>query len=287
MSRIRSIKPEWPEDKKLQAAGDAARVLSAALITMADDHGRLCVSIGKLAGHVWTLELESAPGPTLAKTKEALGLLVGMGFVRAYQVGKETYLQITKWTDHQKVDHPAPSRLPTPPPIPEYTEDDSGIRETLPKSSRGRREVLAPDLGSGIRDLGPRTEDSSDALASEPPSGFVKFLGSTWPDVRRPSEFEKACREAYPNVDLLAEAKKARAWEVANRTKKAHAPFLHRWFAKAQDQPASRGDVGRAGYGAPKTPPQYHEKARIKTADELEAMAQESIRLQRQAEERR
>ena len=38
--RIRTIKPEWLEDERLALASPPARVMSVALICMADDFGR-------------------------------------------------------------------------------------------------------------------------------------------------------------------------------------------------------------------------------------------------------
>ena len=70
-------------------------------------------------------------------------------------------------------------------------------------------------------------------------SSLVQYLVETWKDIKDPIEFEKVSRAAYPKVDLLAEAKKARAWEVSKpeRTKIKHKPFLNGWWARQQDKP--------------------------------------------------
>jgi hypothetical protein len=80
--------------------------------------------------------------------------------------------------------------------------------------------------------------------ASTPPlipvdaSPFVRFLAETYPDIRDPSAFEKAQAAANPGVDLLAEARKAFAWETADSTRRKHkhGPFLARWFSRQQDR---------------------------------------------------
>ncbi len=52
---------------------------------------------------------------------------------------------------------------------------------------------------------------------------------------------------AFPGVDLMAEIRKAHAWEASNpaRSKKDRKAFLNRWLSKAQDQRG--GQDGRHG----------------------------------------
>jgi hypothetical protein len=68
---------------------------------------------------------------------------------------------------------------------------------------------------------------------------------------------EKLCRrwptllpewkKAYPGVDVLAEVRKAHAWELANpnRIKKDRPRFLNTWLSRAQDQPRQPAPVSR------------------------------------------
>lgn len=46
---------------------------------------------------------------------------------------------------------------------------------------------------------------------------------------------------AFPSVDILAELRKAHAWQSAKQPKVNQRAFLHRWLAKAQDR-ARPGD---------------------------------------------
>ena len=116
--RIRSIKPEWLEDELMAAASDEARVLSVALILMADDHGRGRASTASLAAGAWRYELERDDGAnareTLAKTSRAFRELVEMRFVVAYDVERQRYYEIRNWSKHQKVDKPSKPRVPAP-----------------------------------------------------------------------------------------------------------------------------------------------------------------------------
>ena len=58
------------------------------------------------------------------------------------------------------------------------------------------------------------------------------------------ARFICAMRAAYPGVDLLAETRRALAWEVANptqaKTAKGHSRFLRNWYERAQNQPGGR-----------------------------------------------
>jgi hypothetical protein len=69
------------------------------------------------------------------------------------------------------------------------------------------------------------------------------WLAETYPDVPDPDGFARAQAEANPGVDLLAQAKRARAWEIANpeKRKHRHARFLSNWFARQQDGPPRNG----------------------------------------------
>ena len=51
--RIRTLKPEWLENESLGGCSDAARVLSAGLVLLADDFGNGRGAPGFLAGQVW------------------------------------------------------------------------------------------------------------------------------------------------------------------------------------------------------------------------------------------
>lgn len=90
-----------------------------------------------------------------------------------------------------------------------------------------------------------------------PPSEFVAYLLAEWQEAedvpkKAPgtlAEIEKGWRAAYPAVDLLAEAKKARAWQLgdtARRRKPRALRFLAGWFGRTQQGAATQsGTPGR------------------------------------------
>ncbi len=122
--RIRSIKPEWLEDEKLLRAGSHARVLSVALLLLADDYGRGRFIEEKMGPEVFTFE----PNP-LEIFREAFARLSDMGFSRVYTVRGQRYFAILNWSKHQKVDHPGKPRVPEP--LGEFERYSRESRESL------------------------------------------------------------------------------------------------------------------------------------------------------------
>jgi hypothetical protein len=107
----------------------------------------------------------------------------------------------------------------------------------------GNVPVTSPDVtGSvpGKREM-ERERESTTLIRdlTRPITPLVAFLRDTYPDIRDPWKCEAAWTKAYPGVDLLAEAIRAKAWEVSSpkRAKKNHASFLNRWFSNATPAP--------------------------------------------------
>lgn len=162
--RIRTLKPEWLDDERLASASDAARLLSAGLVLLADDHGNGRANVAWISRQVWPYAPDST---TLAKAKAALAELVKIDFVRIYVVDGQTYFHIRNWAKHQRVQKPGAPRVPQPPPSsgsgttlaeanPQASLLDVGaipeglrnIPETLPTPPEDPR----PDLRSPIND---------------------------------------------------------------------------------------------------------------------------------------
>lgn len=193
--RIRTVKPEWLEDELLGGASDEARLLSVALLLMADDHGRGRASAATIAAGAWRYQLETdAPG-TLAKASRALRELVEIRFVEVYEVDRQRYFAVRNWTKHQRVDKPGAPRVPPPNPRvdPPPSPPSRDSRETVAKDSGKPRDDLAPDLrsGSGSGSGSPiaerarahesrRTEDARDAWAAAWATGYCRRFEKAW-----------------------------------------------------------------------------------------------------------
>jgi hypothetical protein len=108
MGRIRTIKPEFPQSENIGKLSRNSRLLFVQLWTIVDDSGRSRAASRMLASLLypydddardlidgWLEELESG------------------GHIRRYDVGGSHYLEIIKWLEHQKIDKPSASRLPS------------------------------------------------------------------------------------------------------------------------------------------------------------------------------
>lgn len=222
--RIRSVKPSWIEDQKMASSPLEARVLSVALILLADDYGNGRAYRNQLAGQVFPENLAKAP-ETLARAFEALE----GWFVELYSVDGQDYFHICNWEKHQRVDHPGKPAVPGP-------------NHALAKSSRESREKLGvsrasrdpiPSLDPSLSSLSdPDQPDRSDQGAvsevrlrtAEPVTAKPKrrparaltdvtaWLGPN--DTHRAIAAESGC-----DVDL--EAERLRDWALGKDEKKA------------------------------------------------------------------
>jgi hypothetical protein len=108
LSRIRTIKPEWLDDERMSSCSPEARVLSVALILLADDHGR-----GR-AGRMWLLG-RVFPGMALETLTRACDEL-GAWYVHFYEVNEQAYFEVNNWDKHQRVERPGAEKVPRPNP---------------------------------------------------------------------------------------------------------------------------------------------------------------------------
>lgn len=159
MSRIRSIKPEWLDDEFLALASSDARVLSIALVLLADDYGNGRANKVLLAGRAF-------PGKNIETLAKALEELAKIRFVVLYESDGQQYFSIRNWAKHQRVDKPGKPQVPGPPP-----EPPGGPNGGLAKIREGLEKVpgsLAPDLEGSRRDSTGRERDASARGAPAP-----------------------------------------------------------------------------------------------------------------------
>lgn len=107
MSRIRSIKPEWLDDERLATASSDARVLSIALILLADDFGNGRASSLILGSRVF-------PGAQPERLRDALEELERLSFARTYEADGQRYFNIRNWDKHQRIDNRGKAKVPPP-----------------------------------------------------------------------------------------------------------------------------------------------------------------------------
>jgi len=143
MARIRTIKPEFPQSESIGRCSRDARLLFIQLWTLCDDSGRTRAASRMLASLLYPYD-DDAPKLIDSWLKE----LEDEGCVVRYQVDGQSYLQICKWLNHQKIDKPSRSK------IPEFVEPSPKPLEASPTP----REVSSEDL----RTKGPKDQGSKD-----------------------------------------------------------------------------------------------------------------------------
>lgn len=112
MARIRTIKPEFFTSLTVASLPVEARLTFIGLWTHVDDEGR-CVDDARLIkAAIWPLDDRLASDVELD-----LRALSESSLIRRYKVGERSYLAITNWREHQKINRPTRSKLPAPPPV--------------------------------------------------------------------------------------------------------------------------------------------------------------------------
>jgi hypothetical protein len=169
--RIRTVKPEWLEDEGLLRAGAHARVLSVALLLLADDYGNGRFIPEVMAAQVFPFEESSRV------FREAFAALSGMEFVTSYEVRGQGYFHIRNWKAHQRVDKPGKPRVPGPEQA--NGQHKTTTRETVANGSRDCRETVAPDHD---HDLDHDHDREGNARGAPPPASFADSVGAPDPD---------------------------------------------------------------------------------------------------------
>lgn len=252
------------DSERVDALSPDAECLYHRLLLVCDDGGRFDGRINVIVAKCWPNRNNIRPqvaGKWLAE-------ITRNGLAVCYEVDGKPYLQITNW---QRCSNSKFSKYPDASGnfqiafVHKVTRD--GRKEFVSSSipppaipSASHPDGVAPDFDHLSGDGDENTEktktetnescsEPSEADASEPDAAPVMTFpvvghgGSPkeWPlHADQLSEF----RDAYPGIDPLAEAKKARQWCIANKSKRktfgGMLKFLNSWMARAQNDAAKR-----------------------------------------------
>jgi hypothetical protein len=165
MARIRSVKPEFWNDRKLARLSRDARLLFIALWNLSDEHGRLQGDARFIKGHCLPydddLDLDAVEG--------LLDELAEHGRVQRYEHEGDPYLFLPTLAKHQRLDSERqPSRLPPPPPaekVAEPTEKSADCADKVAEPTGKSEEVAAKQVA------GSRLQVAGDVAQEDPPRG--------------------------------------------------------------------------------------------------------------------
>ena len=229
MARTRLLHPEFFKHDGLAQMPPLHRLLFQALWTIADREGRL-------EDRPMRIKIESLPYDD-CDVDEMLADLARAGFIMRYSVAGGRFIAIPTWDRWQQ------------PHVKEKQSEIPGFRDpgasTVPIPDKHPDNLpvsVSVSVSNSVSVSDPTDSAQSAEKPPVPESAFVAFVRSNWPDLKKAVEYERLAREAFPAVDLLAEAKKAFGWEHSDvrRRKRSHGKFLWGWLGRAQDS-ASRG----------------------------------------------
>lgn len=140
MARIRTIKPEFPEDETLGAVSRDARLLFILLWTRCDDHGRFRAAPALLRSTLYPYDEDLAPQNVAGWIAE----LNDAGRVLLYEVDGQAYGQVVNWGKHQRVDNAGKAMYPAPPEPPPSSAVRRGSPLDLDQDQEGTTTTTGP-----------------------------------------------------------------------------------------------------------------------------------------------
>lgn len=263
--RIRSIKPELLEDAVTAGLSHEAFRLFIGLLLLADDPGNFRAEPEWLRGQVFWRQPAATPVAELLEELHPLVLF--------YEAKGQRYGAVRNWKKHQKISHPAPGRVPGPPPeslpspsgaAPENLRSPSAPPASLPAEPPEPSPTHPPEPPEPLRpDLDQEKDLEKDWRGGAPggapehdprPSEVVRIrkLPTSEPNVMRAVWFA-AYAEAVTGVTGKPFALDRRDLTVLADTVEAHCPDWGRsteWIRETVD----------AFVAATRTVPQFHAK---------------------------
>jgi hypothetical protein len=156
MARIRSIKPEFFTSLTIGSLSLSARLTFIGLWTYCDDIGRGLDDVRLIRAAVWPLDDRSLEdvGKDLIELAEA-------DLIERYTRENRAILCIKNWSEHQKVDHPKPSKFPA---LQSRSPRDAS-RASHARAEQGGEQGREQGYGTGNREQG----GDAQARGTDPP----------------------------------------------------------------------------------------------------------------------
>jgi hypothetical protein len=238
MARIRTIKPEFFTSLSIADLPLTARLTFIGVWTHVDDEGR-CVDDARLIkAAVWPLD-----DRTSADVEDDLRRLSESSLITRYKVGERSYLEVSNWGEHQRINRPTPSKHPhvsqateihgipvtihVPKPVTSGNEDSSTNQDVLTDDSVRTHGGLTggKEQGTGNREQGKEQGDTaapplngskpkrSPAPGSDSDPDWVKFW-ETYPLKKSKDGARKSWAAAIKKADaadIIAGAERYRS----------------------------------------------------------------------------
>jgi len=148
------IDPDFWTDSKLGKANRDERLLFIGLFSNADDEGRIMAEPAYLKSIIFPYDDDI----TSSHVKEMRDHLAQINRnVTLYENSGEPYIQLQKWSTHQKPRYPKPSRFPPPP---SFTQKDEGLQPPFTQTD----ETLQPPFTQTDETLQPNSTAVLDSI---------------------------------------------------------------------------------------------------------------------------
>lgn len=252
MARMRSIKPEFWDDRKLaRSTSRDARLLYIALWNQSDEHSRLNGDTVWLKGHVFPYDDDVE----ITQIDVWLDQLEGAGRIERYRVGGDPFIYLPKLAKHQRLDtDKVQSRLPSPDEAdqnrtPSEQDPDQSEKKTDELESRDDQSTLSMlHVAGGIEHVGD-SAPSADPAPIKSRRERATRIADDW----RPTEADIDWQRSRKIPDDLArrEAEKfGNYWRArsSNATSLNWSLTWHNWLLKAIEQTPNAPRTKSAGY---------------------------------------
>lgn len=261
MARIRSVKPEFWDDRKLaRRASRDARLLYIALWNLADEHARLNGDPQWIKGQVFSYDDDldaAAIGRLLRELADP-----ALGAVIMYEADGDPYLFLPKLAKHQRLEpEKVKSRLPEPPLTCEPPErpDPPPLRAD---SSASRADSSERDANSsallyvaGSREHVAGSRGAARGRVRDMPAVPVELPG----DFAVTDAMRRWAHQTYPGLDLNFESQQfCRHYRSTGQKRKSWPDAWQKWIADSHKRLSS----------SPRASPQDEEDAKFGRAME-------------------
>src|SRR5690348_15360879 len=108
MARIRSVKPEMRRSLTVCSWPIPVRWTFVGLLGYVDDYGRGLDDLRLIKAELYPLDDSMGT----RRIDQHLRTIIDRGPLCRYIVAGQRYLHVTSWSEHQRVSHPTPSRIP-------------------------------------------------------------------------------------------------------------------------------------------------------------------------------
>lgn len=223
----RIIKESIHGSEKLNSLSDFQYRLWVGLITYVDDYGRGDARPAIIKGTVFPLRDRL----TVKSIQDALLALANAGCVNLYEVDGKPYLYFPNWEAHQRI-QTKKSRFPAP-------RDSTVSHGDSPPESESESEYES---------------NTKENICTEPQS--VPVLALILKDETEYPVFQAEIdeyRALYPDLDVVQEYRKMRAWCLANaakrKTRKGIRRFINGWLNRENDALQKGGKHGTVSTG--------------------------------------